>query len=324
VVVDISGGPYELGKTYRAKGCLSDAAMQVTGDETNTVAFTVGPPSPPGYVVSEIKVIGGKKYPLAAYIDYWFAPGQSVTAEVTVRNSGGTAATSETITLRPRLDFVPGPGEEASSAPAGEDKMPGPAGGQSLQKFVAFKAPSREGLYMVRMAIAGHGPQNGAYLGNSLILVQGAGPILRIRVGRVFVNAQCTARLRDGVRVRRVGITACKDSPDVARVKVQNVGLKASSPFKVVITDTSLCNGSITVSMPAIGSQKVAWSDAGGFNETAVFPQRNCGGPYEAAVAPAPDHGGSPGASDIVFTKFVIFLSTGSGDFDTQESYLEN
>ena len=79
--------------------------------------------------------------------------------QTTVRNDG-IATPGETVKLWPQMEFVPGPGQTAPPiAFAGTALTPlAPDAGQSATYKLTFPAPSKEGIYKVRMNLKARRP----------------------------------------------------------------------------------------------------------------------------------------------------------------------
>ena len=250
--------------------------------------------------------------------------------QTTVRNDG-IATPGETVKLWPQMEFVPGPGQTAPPiAFAGTALTPlAPDAGQSATYKLTFPAPSKEGIYKVRMNLNGTTP-TGYYLGNSVIDVKTNRAVLLIRRARVLNYAHLKCKDDSGlaflpnplvpVPPTVVDTSGGNCTPgDFARVKVENVGNRHARRFNVIVTDTSGCNPPVTVAMPSIAPKKTAWVvKAVQFNKK----PGGCGGPYTARVAAKAGDGAATAASEILFQQVDLYTMKNMTDIATVQSFL--
>lgn len=288
------------------------------------------------FSVTEIKVLNGQKKPDVAYMNHWFLPGDTVEVEATVRRAASKRIVLKlgSVNIQVNLEFVPGPGQPGFTVNnvGGGMVIGSPSIGQSTTQKLSFPTPSKEGLYKVRIRVSG-GPNQGAYLGNSLILIQSDRPVLLIRRARVL---QLAVKLCSGGGGLGIPTPLLPIAPDgqldtsaasctaanFARVKVENVGSKPSGGFHVIVTDTSLCSGPLRFVMAPIAAKKSAWVALPKQFDSA--PGSECSGPYIAAIAPPPNEGGSTGASDIVFPQVEVYRMKSKSDQATINGFLAN
>ena len=228
-------------------------------------------------------------------------------------------------------EFVPGPGQTAPpiALVGAALTTPAPGAGQNVTHVLTFQAPSKEGIYKVRMNLNGT-PPTGYYLGNSVIDVKTNRAVLLIRRARVlnYAHLQCkddsglafppprSCRYRPPSSIRAAA-TARRPISRASRSRTSATGLRGD--FSVIVTDTSGCNPPVTVAMPAIPPKKTAWVvKAVQFNKK----PGGCGGPYTARVAARAGDRAATAASEILFQQVDLYTMKNLTDTATVQSFL--
>jgi hypothetical protein len=235
--VPIKQSKFQVGKTYSVKGCLLDPSLQYTGDETNTVAFTlVLAKNTPKYKLTALERLSGKAYDVEAFAStppgfieasYYLGLGQPIKLKTTVKNIGGAPASGQMIALTLWLQGlhggigsvvnVPAPGATKSRV----DTLTIGTGGSSGVDI---------GIYQISIEIE----QLGDAIPSADKFVSFGGP-------KVYVRPNTWELWPVMIRIFKPPALQLPSSPGAIRVRVKNYGSVASIPTSVHFSDANGC-----------------------------------------------------------------------------------
>jgi hypothetical protein len=304
--VPIKQSKFEVGKTYAVKGCLMDQNAQYTGDETNTVAFTLTLlKKTPKYKLTGLERLTGKAYDAEAFAaagpgyfkaDYYLGLGQPIKLRTTVKNIGGAPPTS-------------GPGQKIALTLW----LEGTTGG--IGSTVEVPAP---GAYKSRVDILSIGTGGSSGVGKGFYQISidieqladsvpSADKAVSFDGPRIYIRPQ-TWELWP-VMIRIFKPTLPLSGPGAVRVRVRNYGSTASVATTVHFWDLHGCYPTLDLPLAAVPANGgAAWSSSSDF--AWGIPLSSCVPDVRAAVYEADKTYPSFSTGKVtIFTDSTAFLA---------------
>ncbi len=261
--VPIKQSKFEVGKTYSVKGCLMDQNAQYSGDETNTVAFTLTVlKNTPKYKLTGLERLSGKAYDVEAFAstapgfvpaDYYLGLGQPIKLKTTVKNVGGALPASRTPPMIALTVWLEGKTGGIGSIVT----VPAPGATKSRVDTLTMQTGGTSGVdtgvYQISIEIE----QLSDNVPSADKTVSFPGPKIYVR--------RHTWELWP-VMIRIFKPTLPLSGPGAVRVRVKNYGSVASFPATVHFWDEHGCYPTLDLPLAAVPANGgAAWSSSSQF-----------------------------------------------------------